>query len=99
MAEETQEPSRLSRIVEMKIRLEWLIVIGAAFGWTSIQQYFAVQTLITSVSDLQITVKTGNVSSSVLQGEVSLLKFRISNIEAEQMRINDALKQLTVRTK
>lgn len=92
MPEEIQEV-KLARVIDFKILLPWLLGGVTAIAWAVISMYFAVQTLIASMADLQITVKSGNVSSSVLAGEVSLLKFRITNIEAEQTRINDALQR------
>ena len=90
MPEEIQEV-KLARVIDFKIPLPWLLGGVTAISWAVISMYFAVQTLVTSMADLQITVKSGIVSSSVLAGEVSLLKFRITNIEAEQQRINDLL--------
>jgi hypothetical protein len=89
MPQENIQEVRLSRVIDFKIPLPYLIGGIVFVSWAVISMYFAVQTLITSVADLQITVKSGNVSSTVLAGEVALLKFRIANIEAEQQRINE----------
>ena len=83
MTQENVQEVKLTRVIDFKLPLPWLLGGVIAVSWAVISMYFAVQTLISSVSDLQITVKSGNVSSSVLAGEVSLLRFRVEIIEAD----------------
>ena len=80
---ETTQEVKLARVIDFKLPLPWLMGGAIAVSWAVISMYFAVQTLIASVSDLQVTVKSGNLSTSVLAGEVSLLRFRVETIEAE----------------
>jgi hypothetical protein len=82
MTDITQEV-KMHRVIDFKLPLPWLIGGAIFVSWAVISMYFAVQTLITSVADLQVTVKSGNLSTSVLAGEVSLLRFRVETIEAD----------------
>jgi hypothetical protein len=81
MTQENVQEVKLARVIDFKIPLPYLLGGVMGVSWAVISMYFAVQTLITSVADLQITVKSGNVSTSVLAGEVSLLRFRVEVIE------------------
>jgi multidrug efflux pump subunit AcrA (membrane-fusion protein) len=74
---------KLGRVIDFRLPLPWLLGGVIAVSWAFISMYFAVQTLVASVADLQVTVKSGNVSSSVLAGEVSLLRYRVESIEDE----------------
>ena len=100
MTEENQPiERRVARVIDMKIRIEYLIGGVIFVSWAFISMYFAVQTLIESVGDLKIAVKSGNVSSNVLAGEVALVKFRLDNIEAQQVRNTAATAALTHKDK
>jgi hypothetical protein len=83
MTQENTQEVKLGRVIDFRLPLAWLLGGVIAISWAVISMYFAVQTLVSSVADLQITVKSGNVSSSVLAGEVSLLRFRVEIIEDE----------------
>jgi len=83
MPQEIMQEVKLDRVIDFKIPLPYLLGGVTFISWAVISMYFAVQTLIASVADLQVTVKSGNVSSSVLAGEVSLLRFRVETIEAD----------------
>jgi hypothetical protein len=83
MSQENTQEVKLGRVIDFRLPLAWLLGGVIAVSWAFISMYFAVQTLVSSVADLQITVKSGNVSSSVLAGEVSLLRFRVEVIEAQ----------------
>lgn len=54
--------------------------------------YFNVQALTEAVRELQITVKSGNTSVSVLSSEVALIKFRVGTLETDALRINEAIR-------
>lgn len=92
---EIAEPplERITRVVEFKIRLEWLLGICAGIGWALISMYFSVNVLVKSVGDLQIDVKAGNNSVVAVAGELALLKYRLSNVEANIERVTDSVKK------
>lgn len=92
MSPDTPEPEatpRISRVVDFRIPLIWLIggVITVSYGLISM--YFSVNLLVKTVGDLQIEVKSGNTSVVAVAGELALLKFRLSNAEDSIKRFGD----------
>lgn len=91
-----QEPSvgeRVTRIVEFKIRLEWLLAVSAGLAFTLVNMYFSLNVLVKTVSDLQIDVKAGNNSIVAVAGELALLKYRLTNAESSIDRVTAELKK------
>lgn len=80
---------RVSRIVELKIPLHWLLGVCGLVGWALISMYFSVGVLVENVKDLQITVKAGNGSVVAVAGELALLKFRLTNAEDAVKRVEN----------
>ena len=75
--------------VDMKVPL-WGLISAAGAGFVLFAGlYFNVQSLTEAVRELQITVKSGNTSVSVLTSEMALLKFRTGTLEADVARINE----------
>jgi len=73
----------------MKVPL-WGLISAAGAGFVLFAGlYFNVQSLTEAVRELQITVKSGNTSVSVLTSEMALLKFRTGTLEADVARINE----------
>lgn len=89
--EDTQN-ERVTRIIDFKIPLPWLIGGVVVVGWGLISMWFSVNQLVRTVDDLQITVKSGNTSVAVLASEVALLKFRMGTTEDDLKRLNDLLR-------
>lgn len=77
----------------MKIPLWGVITATAAGLMCLITIWFNVQNLTSAVQDLQITVKSGNTSVSVLASEMALLKFRTNTNEVDIQRLNDLVRQ------
>lgn len=73
---------KVTRIIELKLPLTWLI--GTAFGlfMALAGMYFNVDRLIRDVSDLQVMVKSGNAQAVTLAGQIELLKFRVESLES-----------------
>jgi hypothetical protein len=76
------ELARITRVIDMKIPLTWLI--GGAFSFACIfaGMYFKLGQLGEDMTDLKITVKAGNGTAATIQGELAIMKFRIENLEA-----------------
>ena len=83
---------RVIRVIDFRIPLPWLLGVAGAVGWTLVSMYFSVGQLVKTVDDLQITVKSGNTSVSVLASEVGLLKFRMGTTEDDLKRINEMMR-------
>jgi len=74
----------------------WGIISAAGAGFVLFASlYFSVQSLTDAVRELQVTVKSGNTSVSVLTSEMALLKFRVGTIESDMTRVNDAMRNNT----
>lgn len=91
MPPENETPDRTTRIVDFKIPLPWLLSGVIACLWSLISMWFGIQQLVGTVNDLQITVKSGNTSVSVLSSEMALQKFRLDKLEVDVMRNNEII--------
>lgn len=76
------EQARITRVIDFRIPLPWLLGICMAVGWALVSMWFSVNQLVRDVADLQITVKAGNTQATTVAGEIALLRFRIENLEA-----------------
>jgi len=86
-------PERVTRVIDFRIPLPWLLSGAGVMLWGLISMYFAIQQLTRDVADLQITIKSGNSQSITLAGQVALLQFRIDNIEKDVARAAGAQQQ------
>lgn len=93
MSMDTQpgELPRISKIVEMKLPLTWLLgvafmIVAGGFGlYQQVgNQGETLKELKDQLKDLKITVNAGNGQAATIQGEIAILKFRIENIEADK---------------
>lgn len=86
MAHDTQpgELPRLSKIIDLKLPLTWLLTIAASFALLIGGMYVKLGQLGEDMTDLKISVKAGNGQAATIQGELAILKFRIENIEADR---------------
>lgn len=82
---------RVSRIVELKLPLTWMLGVAGVIGWALISMYFSVGQLVKTVDDLQITVKSGNSSVTAIAGKQALTDFRIDNVEAQAKKNESAI--------
>ena len=89
--EEPQE--RVTRVIDFRIPLPWLIGVCGTIGWALISMYFSVNNLVKTVGDLQIDVKAGNNSIVSVAGELALLKYRLTTVEATVQGNADAAKK------
>lgn len=91
MTQEATEDSnqRVTRVIDFRIPLPWLLSGIGVIGWALISTYFSVAQLVKTVDELQITVKSGNGSVVAVAGELALLKFRLTNAEDSVKRIAD----------
>lgn len=81
---EQEQDQRITRVIDFRIPLPWLLGICMAVGWALVSMWFSVNQLVRDVADLQITVKAGNTQATTVAGEIALLRFRIENLEAQQ---------------
>lgn len=84
MNDENQTEPRVSRVIDLRIPLPWLLGVAGVVGWGLVSMWFMVNQLTKDVSDLQITVKAGNGQAVTVAGELALLRYRVENIEADR---------------
>ena len=87
------EGERITRIVDLKIPLHWLLGVCGVIGWALVSMYFSVNNLVRTVSDLQIDVKAGNGNIVAVAGELALLKYRLSNAESTIQSVTESMKK------
>jgi HAMP domain-containing protein len=78
---------QLTRMVDFKLPLYWLITGLIAGLWTLISMWFSVSQLVKNVADLQTTIANSNSSITVVLQEVNMMKYRQSQMEAELARL------------
>ena len=78
------ELSRLSRVIDLKLPLTWLLGVAFAAFAAFASMYFKLGQLGEDMTDLKISVKAGNGQAATIQGEIAILKFRIENLEIEK---------------
>lgn len=76
----------LWRMIEFKIPLPWLLGGAICLIVWLVNMSTELREVTKSLATLQITVTAGNNQSSILAGEVSLIKFRLEHLEADAAR-------------
>lgn len=85
MSDDRAQPG-ITRLVDLKLPLHWILVSLAAGGWTLVSMWFSLNQLVASVTDLQVDVKAGNGSTTLILSKIALLEFRVGTLEAESVR-------------
>lgn len=75
---------RVSRMIDMKLPLPWLLSVAGALALALAGIFFKVGKLQEDTAELKIEVKAGNSSTATVQGELAILRFRIETLEAER---------------
>lgn len=73
---------RITRVIDMKLPLNWLLTVAFSLALLIGGMYFQLRQLSEDMVDLKIVVKAGNGSQATIQGELAIMKFRIENLEA-----------------
>ena len=83
MIEEVDTNRPAARYVDMKIPLWGLLCALAGGGFFIISMYFTTNQTARDVGELQGTVKAGNAQTSTLSSDLTLLRFRMENVEID----------------
>lgn len=75
---------RVSRMIDMKLPLPWLLSVAGALALALAGIFFKVGQLQEDTAELKIAVKAGNSSTTTVQGELAILRFRVETLEAER---------------
>jgi len=86
MSQDTQpgELPRLSKVIDLKLPLNWLLTVAFSLALLIGGMYFKLVQLGEDMTDLKISVKAGNGQAATIQGELAILKFRIENLESDK---------------
>ncbi len=83
MTQDLKPDARLTRVIDLKIPLVWLISISGALAWVLISMWFTLNQLVVLVADLQVSVKAGSNNYSILASEQALVNYRLTFVEAQ----------------
>lgn len=85
------ELPRLSKVIDLKLPLTWLLGVAAMIivgGFGLYQQVGnqgeTLKELKDQLKDLKITVNAGNGQAATIQGEIAILRFRVETLEADK---------------
>lgn len=85
------ELPRISKVVDFKIPLTWLLGVAFMVAGAFVSMYFqlgsqgeTLKGLNEQLKDLQITVKSGNNQAVTIQGQIEILKFRVEKLESDR---------------
>lgn len=86
MSNDTQpgDLPRITRVIDMKLPLTWLLGVAFAFAAAFASMYFKLGQLGEDMTELKISVKAGNNAASTTSGEIAILKYRVENLEADK---------------
>lgn len=86
MSSDTQpgDLPRISKVIDFRFPLTWLLGVAFMVAGSFVTMYFQLGQLREDMTDLKITVKSGNSQAATLQGEIAILKFRVETIEADR---------------
>lgn len=84
MTQEQQPDLKVTRVIDFRIPLPWLLSGLVVVGWALVSMWFMVNQLVRDVGDLQITVKAGNSHATTVSGDIALLRYRVENLEADK---------------
>jgi hypothetical protein len=86
--EESPLPERITRVIDFRIPLPYLLSAAGFVMWALISMWFALQGLTREVAELQTTIKASISSNSAINSDIALIKFRLDNIENDRARQN-----------
>lgn len=82
---------RLSKVIDLKLPLTWLIGVASMIivGGFGLYQQVGSQSetlkeMKEQLKDLRITVNAGNGQTATIQGQIEILKFRLDNLESDK---------------
>lgn len=84
MSDQHQPDLKVTRVIDFRIPLPWLLSGLVVVGWALVSMWFSLNQLVRDVADLQITVKAGNSQATTIAGEIALLRYRVEILEADK---------------
>lgn len=86
MEQDTQpgDLPRISKVIDLKLPLNWLLTVAFSLALLIGGMYFQLRQLAEDMTDLKISVKSGNSQASNVQSEIAILRFRVENLESDK---------------
>ncbi|WP_431276289.1 hypothetical protein ACQ858_08550 [Variovorax ureilyticus] len=75
---------RVSRIIDMKLPLQWLLGVAGLIAAAFVSTYYQVGQMREDMAELKATVKAGNAQQGAVQSEIAILRYRVENLEADK---------------
>jgi hypothetical protein len=75
---------RVTRVIDMKLPLNWLLTVAFSLALLIGGMYFQLGQLSKDMTELKITVNSGNSQAATLQGEIAILRYRVENLESDK---------------
>lgn len=79
--EDRRRPEPVSKLIDTRMPLVWLLSTGFSFAVLLFGIYFNVQRLSEDVAELKASTKAGNTQAVTVAGEVAIIKWRLDNLE------------------
>jgi len=83
--------ARITRVIDMKLPLSWILGVAALFIAGAFGIYYQVgsqgetlKDMKDQLKDLKIAINAGNNQAMTLSGEIAILRFRVETIEADR---------------
>lgn len=95
-AEDAQN-ERVTRIIDLKIPLTWLLGITGGLAWVLISMWFSVNQLNKAVEGLTKALENSTSANTITANELLVLKFRVTNLEDENKRQAERLAKIGIQ--
>lgn len=76
-----EDPAQFTKMVDMRIPLWGVLSVMGAVGLLLTNMYFSVESMKSTMTDVQATLKSGNAQSAVNMVELATIKLRLDNAE------------------
>jgi len=80
---EERQPAPQALNIRFSVQWQWVLGLMGALAITLIGMWFTLAKLSSEVSEMKISINSGNTQVTTLAGEQALLRFRLENVEGE----------------
>lgn len=84
--EQEKEAEGVSRFIDYKLPLPWLLSSAGVITFTLIAMFFKLERLGEDVTEMKASVRAGSAVSSTVQNEVAILRFRVESLEKKEIQ-------------
>lgn len=82
----------LTKVVDFKIPLPYLLSAMVAGLWALISMWFTLSNLVNTVDTLKTILNTSITANSEVNADVAMLKYRMTVMDAEMVKMNDIIR-------